>query len=100
MIKNALRDDREEEHPALAEADGRFDELLVDEDAVEDGEGRAEQHHGQSAQSSKRPKHTERDMRLEANINETTDTISHCDITDRRPQTDVAIKSTRNMNTV
>lgn len=51
MIKNALRDDREEEHPALAEADGRFGELLVDEDAVEDGEGRAEQHHGQSAQS-------------------------------------------------
>lgn len=69
MIKNALRDDREEEHPALAEADGRFGELLVDEDAVEDGEGRAEQHHGQSAQSSNRPKHTERDMRLEANIN-------------------------------
>ncbi len=64
MIKDALRDDREEEHPALAEADGRFDELLVDEDAVEDGEGRTEQHHDQSAQRS----NTERDMRLEDNI--------------------------------
>lgn len=51
MIENALRDDREEEHPALADADGRFDELLVDEDAVEDGEGRAEQHHDHSVQS-------------------------------------------------
>lgn len=54
MIKNALWDDWQEEHPALIDADGRFYELLVDEDTVEDGEGRTEQHHGQSTQSSKR----------------------------------------------
>lgn len=61
MIENALRDDREEEHPALADADGRFDELLVDEDAVEDGEGRTEQHHDHSIQSSNREtKHSKR----------------------------------------
>lgn len=70
MIENALRDDREEEHPALADADGRFDELLVDEDAVEDGEGRTEQHHDQSAQSPNREtEHTARDVRLESHLN-------------------------------
>lgn len=78
MIENALRDDREEEHPALADADGRFDELLVDEDAVEDGEGRTEQHHDQSAQSSNREtEHTARDVRLEAHLNTRPQTQFH-----------------------
>lgn len=59
MIENALWDDWQEEHPALIDADGCFYELLVDEDAVEDGEGRTEQHHGQSSQSSDREMETD-----------------------------------------
>lgn len=58
MIKNALWNDWQEEHPAFIDADGRFYELLVDEDTVEDGEGRTEQHHGQSTQSSNRETET------------------------------------------
>lgn len=52
VVQDALRDDREEEHPALRQRDRRLPELLEEEDAVEERAAGTEQHHHQGTHSS------------------------------------------------
>ena len=50
-VQDALRDDGQEEHPALHEADGRLLKLLEAEHAEEQRAGGAEHHHDEGRQS-------------------------------------------------
>lgn len=45
MVQDALGNDRQEERPTLLEADGRFLQLLEEEDGEEQRAGRAENDH-------------------------------------------------------
>lgn len=45
VVQDALRDDRQVEHPTILEADRHFLQLLVEEDGKEQSAGRAEDDH-------------------------------------------------------